>query len=107
MIAYFLIIDKEIAEEVAIRAKDDADSSDVEDDGDADKPIDEKKVEKSRTKQRSIFKSLYDALNIDSIVNDIQGRAAAVFNYMRGLVIQEYNPSRMYGMSNQSSERPV
>jgi hypothetical protein len=80
-----------VDEELATLAENDDESSDDEDCGNA---IDEKKVEKNKKKQKSIFKRFYDLLGIDSLVNNIQGRAAVVFNYMHGLVLQEYHPTK-------------
>jgi hypothetical protein len=85
----FHCADKELVEELTILAENDDESSDDEENG---KAIDEKKAEKNKKKQKNIFKGFYDFFGIDSLVNNIQGRAAVVFNYMRGLVLQEYHP---------------
>jgi hypothetical protein len=81
--------DKELFEELATLAENDDESSDDEESANA---LDEKKAEKNKEKQKSIFKRFYYFFGIDSLVNNIQGRAAVVFNYMRGLGLQEYHP---------------
>ena len=86
-------------DELAIEAEGDSESSDDEEDiDDNGKPKVERSMVKTK-KQKSIFKSLYDMFGIDSVVNNIQGRAAVVFNYMRGLALQKYRVPDMYRKS--------
>ncbi|XP_053380561.1 cytosolic phospholipase A2-like [Mercenaria mercenaria] len=96
-------LDKELHEELPVQDSGCPDTSDSEDDestADVNDEHEKKKKETDENKRVSIFSSLVGSV-FDSIPfwNSIDRRAAVVFNFMRGLSLQRYNPNKAQAMT--------